>query len=92
MNDLGFRDRTDGFTDDHRDERPVDRDTKNPQKLRRAVRRRWGARLFAGGGFLLLAGGVTLGAWRHYSQEQVVIATAENVRKWAVPPWNSAMS
>jgi len=80
MNDLGFRDRTDGFTDDHRDERPVDRDTKNPQKLRRAVRRRWGARLFAGGGFLLLAGGVTLGAWRHYSQEQVVIATAEDER------------
>ena len=80
MNDLGFRDRTDGFTDFHRDERPVDRDTENPQKLRRGVRRRWGVRLFAAGAFLLLAGGVALGAWRHYSQEQVVIATAEDER------------
>jgi multidrug efflux pump subunit AcrA (membrane-fusion protein) len=44
------------------------------------VRRRWGARLFAAGAFLLLAGGVALGAWRHYSQQQVVIATAEDER------------
>ena len=37
--DLGFRDRN-GFVDDLRDNRPVDRDTQNPQKLRREVRRR----------------------------------------------------
>jgi RND family efflux transporter MFP subunit len=79
MNDLGFRDRN-GFVDDLRDNRPVDRDTQNPQKLRREVRRRWGARLFAAGAFLLLAGGVALGAWRHYSQQQVVISTAEDER------------
>ena len=69
-----------GSTDYHRDDRPVDRDTENPQKLRRGVRRRWGARLFAAGAFLLLAGGVALGAWRHYSQQQEVIATAEQER------------
>jgi RND family efflux transporter MFP subunit len=80
MNDFGFRDLTDGFTDFHRDERPVDRDTENPQKLSRGVRRRRGVRLFAAGAFLLLAGGVALGAWRHYSQEQVVITTAEDER------------
>jgi RND family efflux transporter MFP subunit len=80
MNDLGFRNRTDEFTDDHRDDRPVDRDTQNPQKVRPGVRRRWGMRLFAVGAFLLVAGGVALGAWGHYSQAQEVNATAEQER------------
>jgi RND family efflux transporter MFP subunit len=80
MNDLSFRDQIDGDTDFHRDDRPVDRDTQNPQKARPKVGRRWGARLFAVGAFLLLAGGVALGAWRHYSQQQGVIATAEEER------------
>jgi RND family efflux transporter MFP subunit len=80
MNDLGFRNRTDGFTDNHRDDRPVDRDTQNPQKVRPGVRRRWGTRLFVGGAFLLAAGGVVLGAWSHYSQAREVIATAEEER------------
>jgi RND family efflux transporter MFP subunit len=78
MNDLGFR--TDVFTDYHLDDRPVDRDTQNPQKARPKVRRRWGVRLFAAGAFLLVAGGVALGAWRHYSQGQEVMATAEQER------------
>jgi len=80
MNDLSFRDQIDGDTDFHPDDRPVDRDTQKPQKARPKVRRRWGARLFAVGAFLLLAGGVALGAWRHYSQQQGVIATAEEER------------
>jgi RND family efflux transporter MFP subunit len=80
MNDLGFRNPTHEFTDDHRDDRPVDRDTQSPQKLRRGARRRWSARLLAAGAFLSLAGGVALGAWRHYSQEQEVMATAEQQR------------
>jgi RND family efflux transporter MFP subunit len=83
MNDLGFRNPTHEFTDDHRDDRPVGRDTQSPQKLRRGARRRWGARLFAAGAFLLVAGGVALGAWRHYSQEQEVMATAEQQRDFA---------
>jgi RND family efflux transporter MFP subunit len=80
MNDLSFRDQIDGDTDFHRDDRPVDRDTQKPQKARPKVRRRWGARVFAVGAFLLLAGGVALGAWHHYSQQQRVIATAEEER------------
>ena len=80
MNDLGFRNRSDAFTDYRPDDRPVDRDTQNPQKPRPKVRRRWGVRLFAAGAFLLLAGGVALGAWRHYSQQQQVMATAEQER------------
>jgi RND family efflux transporter MFP subunit len=62
------------------DERPDDRSTESPLKPRPAVRRRWGGHLFALGGFLLLAGGVSLGAWRHYSQHQEVMATAERER------------
>ena len=80
MNDLSFRDQIDGDTDFHRDDRPVDRDTQKPQKARPKVRRRWGARVFAVGAFLLLAGGVALGAWRHYSQQQGVTTTAEEER------------
>jgi multidrug efflux pump subunit AcrA (membrane-fusion protein) len=80
MNDLGFRNRTDVFTDDHLDDRPVDRNTQNPQKARPKGRRRCGVRLFAAGAFLLLAGGVALGAWRHYSQQQQVMANVEQER------------
>ncbi len=80
MNDLGFRNVTDGLTDYRLDRRPVDRDTQNPQKSRPKVRRRWGVRVFAAGAFLLLAGGVALGAWRHYAQQQQVMATAEQER------------
>ena len=80
MNDLGFRDRPDRAINYPRVGWPTDRDTENPRRLRRGVRRRWGARLFAAGAFLLLAGGVALGAWRHHSQQQVVIATAEQER------------
>ena len=80
MNDLSFRDQIDGHTDFHRDDQAVDRDTQKPQKARPKVRCRWGARLFAVGAFLLLAGGVALGAWRHYSQQQRVVATAEEER------------
>src|SRR5260370_14407803 len=47
------------------------------QPRRRAhVRRRRGGRLFALGGLLLLAGGLTLGGWGNYSLKQEVMATA----------------
>src|ERR1700728_1277200 len=51
-----------------------------PGKPRPRVRRRWGGRLFAFGGLLLLGGGVSVGAWGHYSQDQQVMATAEQER------------
>ena len=53
-------------------------ETANAPKQRR--RRRWGGRLFAFGGFLLLAGGLSLGAWGNYSQQQQVMTTAEQER------------
>jgi hypothetical protein len=53
------------------------RDIANPPKHRRQVRRRWGGRLFALGGFLLLAGGLSLGTWAHDRQQQQVTATAQ---------------
>jgi RND family efflux transporter MFP subunit len=80
MVNVGIRDRSDTTTRDPGDDGPVDRRTESPPKARPAVRRRWGGRLFALSGFLLLAGGVSLGAWRHYSQHQEVMATAERER------------
>jgi RND family efflux transporter MFP subunit len=58
----------------------VDREIESPAKHHPRVRRRWGGRLFALGGFLLLAGGLTLGVWGQYSQQQQVTATAEQAR------------
>jgi RND family efflux transporter MFP subunit len=80
MTDVGIRDRNDTTARDPGDERPVDRRTQSPPKAPPVVQRRWGGRLFALGGFLLLAAGVSLGAWRHYSQHQQVMATAERER------------
>ena len=68
------------------DEAPVDRpacppagpDTKTPAKSLPVVRRRrWGGWLFALATFLLLGGGLALGALRHNSQQQEVLATAQ---------------
>jgi RND family efflux transporter MFP subunit len=59
-------------------------------KRRPRIRRRWGGRLFAFGGFLLLGCGIALGAWGHYSQEQQVMATAEQSRDF-VPSLQVAM-
>jgi RND family efflux transporter MFP subunit len=90
MTDVGIRDRNDSTTRDPGDERPVDRRTQSPPKPPPVVQRRWGGRLFALGGFLLLAAGVSLGAWRHYSQHQAVMATAEQERDF-VPSVRVAM-
>jgi len=59
---------------DHR----ADHNVEDHEKHRR--RRRWGGRLFALGGFSLLAGGLSLGAWGQYSQQQQVMATAAQER------------
>jgi RND family efflux transporter MFP subunit len=80
MINAGIRDRNDTTAGNLGDNRPIDRRTESPPKPRPAVQRRWGGRLFALGGFLFLATGVSLGAWRHYSQHQEVMATAERER------------
>jgi RND family efflux transporter MFP subunit len=78
MNDFAIHDRNDAINRVHPDNRAGDRDMKNPQKHR--LRRRWGGRLFAVGGLLLLAGGLSLGAWGNYSQQQEVMAIAMQER------------
>jgi RND family efflux transporter MFP subunit len=80
MNDLDLRDRADVIDRDRQDNPAVDREIKSPAKHRPPVRRRWGGRLFALGGFLLLAAGLSLGVWGQYSQQQQVMTTAERAR------------
>jgi RND family efflux transporter MFP subunit len=78
MNDLHADDRNDAINQDRQDNRSVERKMENLRKHR--LHRRWGGRLFALGGFLLLAGGLSLGAWGNYSQQQEVMTTAKQVR------------
>jgi len=80
MNDLDVRDRDDVIDRDRQGNPAVDREIKSPAKHRPPVRRRWGGRLFALGGFLLLAAGLSLGVWGQYSQQEQVTATAEQAR------------
>jgi len=56
------------------------RDIANSPKLRRQVRRRWGGRLFALGGLLVLGGGLSLGVWARDWRQQQVMATAQQER------------
>jgi RND family efflux transporter MFP subunit len=78
MTDLGIPNWNNVIQLDRRDRPEVERETGNAPKQRR--RRRWGGRLFVFGGFLLLAGGLSLGAWGNYSQQQQVMTTAEQER------------
>ena len=80
MNDLDLRDRDDVVDRDRQDNPAVDREIKSPTKHRPPVRRRWGGRLFALGGFLLLVVGLSLGVWGKISQQQQVMASAERAR------------
>jgi RND family efflux transporter MFP subunit len=79
MNDLGNRNWHGAITSDHQDGRPLDRRTAS-DKSRPGAWRHWGGRLFALGGFVLLASGLALGAWSRYLQQQQVMATAEHMR------------
>ncbi len=80
MNELRIFDRNDAIPTDRLDKPAFGRGVEKAPKHRREARRRWGGRAFALGGFLLLAGGLSLGAWRHYSQQRQVMATAEQQR------------
>ena len=79
MNDLDTHFRNDAIDRDRHDKRAGDRNAENRQQHR--LRRRWGGRLFAFGGFVLLAGGLSLGARGSHSQQQEVMATAEQARE-----------
>jgi hypothetical protein len=48
------------------------------------VQRRRGAQLLALGSFLLLAGGLSLGVWGQYSQQQQVMETARQQRDFVL--------
>src|SRR5215831_20076823 len=82
MNELWIFDRNDAIAKDRQDQPGFGRRIEKAPKDRREARRRWGGRLFALGGFLLLAGGLSLGAWRLYSQQRQVMATAEQQREF----------
>jgi RND family efflux transporter MFP subunit len=80
MNDLVVRDRDHVIDRDRPNIPAIDREIGSPPKHHPRVRRRWGGRLFALGAFLLLAGGLSLGVWGKISQQQQVMATAEQAR------------
>jgi RND family efflux transporter MFP subunit len=78
MTDLGLPNWNNVIHLDRQGRPAVERETGSAPKQR--GRRRWGGRLLAFGGFLLLAGGLSLGAWGNYSQQQQVTTTAEQER------------
>ena len=74
MNYLDIHDLNDAINQDRQDNRAGDRKSEKGKTRRR---RRRGGRLFALGGLVLLAGGLSLGAWGHYSQQQEALAAAK---------------
>jgi RND family efflux transporter MFP subunit len=80
MNDLDTHFRNEAINRNRYDKRVWDPNADNRQQHRR--RRRWGGGLFAFGGFALLAGGLSLGAWGNHSQQQEVMATSEQAREF----------
>jgi RND family efflux transporter MFP subunit len=78
MNDLGIQNQDDTMNRKRQDDCVDDR--KMAKRPSRRLRRRWGGRVFAFGGFLLLAGGLSMAARGNYSQQQEVTATARQER------------
>jgi RND family efflux transporter MFP subunit len=77
MNDLFRPNRNDAIDLNRLDGPTFYREIEKPAQHRQPMRRRWGGRLFALGGFVLLAGGLTLGGWGNFSLKQEVMATAK---------------
>jgi RND family efflux transporter MFP subunit len=80
MNDRFTPNLNDAIEVDRQDIPAVEREIKKAPMHRRQARRRWGGRLFALGAFVSLAGGLSLGAWGNYAQQQDVLATARRAR------------
>ena len=89
MNDLFRPTRNDAIDRNRLGGPAFHRDIEKPAKHRQPVRRRRGGRLVALGGFVLLAGGLTLGGWGNYSMKQEVMATAKQQRDF-VPGFHVA--
>src|ERR1700726_5217210 len=77
MNDLFRLNRNDAIDRKRPDSPTFHREIEKQPRNRTHLRRRRGGRLFALGGFLLLAGGLMLGGWGNYSLKQEVMATAK---------------
>jgi RND family efflux transporter MFP subunit len=80
MIDLFRPDRNDAIDRERLDNPTFHREIEKQQVRRTRVRRRQGGRLFAFGGSLLLACGLTLGGWGSYSLKQEIMATARQER------------
>jgi RND family efflux transporter MFP subunit len=80
MNDLGAHARSYGIVRARQVNPGVEREAQNPRIDRPIMRRRRRGRLFAAGGLLLLAGGISLGEWGHYSRQQAVATIAKQER------------
>ena len=78
MNDLDLQALNDAIDRHRQHERSGDGKAENRRKDRRRGRR--GGRLFALGGSLLLAGGLSLGGWGNYALKQEVMAAAARER------------
>jgi RND family efflux transporter MFP subunit len=80
MNDLHTQNRHDVIANNGEDRPAVNREVERASTHRPYVRHRWGGRVFAVCGFVLLTGSLSLGAWGNYSREQQVMATARQER------------
>jgi multidrug efflux pump subunit AcrA (membrane-fusion protein) len=76
MNDLFRPDRNAAIDRNRQDSSTFHREIEKQPRHRTHLRRRRGGRLFALGGFVLLAAGLTLGGWGNYALRQEVMATA----------------
>jgi RND family efflux transporter MFP subunit len=77
MNDLFRRNRNNAIDRNRFDGPPFHRKIEKPPGPHTHARRRRGGGLFALGGFVLLAGGLTLGGWENFSLKHEVMATAK---------------
>jgi RND family efflux transporter MFP subunit len=89
MNDLFRPNRNDAIDRKRLDSPTLHREIEKQSGHRTHLRRRRGGRLFALGGFVLLAGGLTLGGWGDYSLKREVMATARQQRDF-VPSFRVA--
>jgi RND family efflux transporter MFP subunit len=80
MNDLSHPNENDVINRKRLDGPVVHSEQEKQPGQRRPVRRRRGGGLFALGGFVLLASGLSLGGWKDYSLKHQVMATAREER------------